>query len=286
MQCAISEPSIQRMSIALGALHHAQECGVGDQKYALSQYVTALGMVRDSMARLADLKEILLLACVLFCAFECMNYHIDSAMSHLGSGLNLAMHHLRTTIGRGTAHHDTDLQTFLLPVLRLLDNDRLCLGALSSLSTDPTSFEIPDTFTSVYEVQQLLTSVLNLSHRQLVVVKEGQTPLDYVTALQKAQRWCETFDNWLPSFVEGASKDDVTNLLPVLCWRIVIGDIMKADHTQGETAWDALLSDLLLIVECAEVFLDLNAELVGGDETWKHPLSYTKESHMSADSRR
>lgn len=68
LQSAMTEPSIQRVSMALGALYRMHEFGFGDQQYALGQYVTALRMVR-----LAGMTEVLLLACLLFCAFECMN---------------------------------------------------------------------------------------------------------------------------------------------------------------------------------------------------------------------
>lgn len=131
IQSAMAEPSIQRVSIALGALQRMHEFGTGCQQYALAQYVTALRMVQDSMTRLAAGPELLLLACVLFCAFECMNYHLDSAMSHLSSGLNLVLHHVVAASAK-TAPHDASLRSFLLLVLRLLDNDWLCVGALPS----------------------------------------------------------------------------------------------------------------------------------------------------------
>ena len=79
VQCAVSEPSIQRMSIALGAIQSVHDFGAGDQKQALAHYVTALSMVRASIHTLVAKKDVLLLACTLFCAFECMNYHLDSA---------------------------------------------------------------------------------------------------------------------------------------------------------------------------------------------------------------
>lgn len=137
---------------------------------------------------------------------------------------------------------------------------------------------IPQTFSSVSEVQQLLTSVLNLSHRQLAAVNEGKTPLDHCAALQKVQQWCEAFDRWLPLNIQSTSDEDITNLLPVLLWRIFIGNMLRADYTLGEVVWDSLLPELMLVVDCAERYLDLTAELVAGNEVWKHSLTYTKES--------
>lgn len=277
VQCAISEPSIQRVSIALGALHHVHESGLGSQQHALASYVSALRLVHDSITRLSSAKSVLLLACVLFCAFECMNYHLDSAISHLSSGLNLVLQHALTASATAM-QDDTGLNGFLLPVLRMLDNDRLCLGAVSSQIMGNASFEIPQTFSSVQEAHQLLTNVLNLSHRQLAAVNEGKTPMDHGIALQKVLRWSETFDAWLPVFIHCASDEDVTNLLPLLSWRTSIGAILKADYTKGEMAWDPILPELKLVVDCAEQFLDLTAEIVMEGEPWKHPLAYTKES--------
>lgn len=282
VQCAISEPSIQRVSIALGALHSVHEYGRGSQQYALTQYVTALRMVRNNIARLQKVREVLLLACIMFCAFECMNYHLDSAMSHLSSGLQLVLQHALAST-EGMVRHDTGLRSFLLPVLRMLDNDRLCLGAVSSQLMELTAFEIPHTFASVHEAQQLLTSVMNLSHRQLAAVNEGKTPLNPSAALQKTEQWSETFDSWLPSYVHRASDEEIINLLPVLSWRISIGAILNAEYAKGEMAWDALMPALKLVLACAEHFLDLTAEVVTDSEDWQHPLSYIKEtSHERA----
>lgn len=57
-----------------------------------------------------------------------------------------------------------------------------------------------------------------------------------------------------------------------------MGAMVRADYTLGEMAWDNLLSELSLIVDCAERFLDLGSELVADGELWKYPLPYTKAS--------
>lgn len=260
------------LSSALGALHHAHDSEQGCQQYALAKYVSALRMVRDSMDRLSACLEVLLLACLLFCAFECMNYHLDSAMSHLSSGLKLVLQQTART----ETKTDAGLRSFLLPALRMLDTDRLCLGAAPEEMLEDSRFQIPEHFSGLHEAQELLTHVLNLDHRQLTAVSQGRIPIQYGVALRKTHAWMETFDSWLERNVRSASEEEVITLLPTVMWRIVIDLILKADFTKGEMTWDAMFSEFECIIRCAEHFVDLTAEFVSEDSQ-RHPIAYINE---------
>lgn len=283
VQCAVADPGIQQVTIALGALQRLHEFGAGCQQYALAQYVEALRTVRACIAQTHHVREIFLLACVLFCAFECMTYHPDSAMSHLSSGFNLALQHFTTTATQVAQHHN-GLTLFLLPVLTMLDNDRLCLGTLSPRTPTIPPADMPATFGCLQEAQRLLVGVLNTSLRNLAAVSVEEIPPNHEETLQKAQTWCQSLDEYLLQHVWQASDEDVTNLLPMVAWRVLMEAIMKVDYMEGELAWDRMLPQFELIVAAVESFLDLTVELIEDHEDWRHPISYTKEpSHERAE---
>lgn len=52
-------------------------------------------------------------------------------------------------------------------------------GSTAILGSEVVTLDIPDTFCGVSEAQRSLTSVLNLSHRQLATVNEGKEPRDH-----------------------------------------------------------------------------------------------------------
>ena len=272
IQCAVFEPAIQTLSSALGALHYRHDSGEGSQQYALAKYISAIRMVRDSMDRLSACLEVLLLLCLLFCAFECMNYHLDSAMSHLSSGMALMLRRAVTMEKK----EDFGLRSFVLPALRMLDTDRLCLGAAPEETLEDATFQIPNNLSGLQEAQELLTHVLNLDHRQLAAVSQGRIPIQYAVALRKTHAWMNAFDSWLTRNVHSASEEEIIGVLPTVMWRTVIDLILKADFTKGEMTWDAMLSEFECVVKCAEHFMDLTAEFVSAD-CWKHPVAYINE---------
>lgn len=74
-QRAAAEPAIQRVGIALGALHEHHIQGSRERRhYALTQYAKAITLVRDSIQwQVEKSREVLLLACIFFCAWEALS---------------------------------------------------------------------------------------------------------------------------------------------------------------------------------------------------------------------
>lgn len=93
---AFNEPSIKHGLLAVAAVHQlfkASQTLSQQQKineYALRQYVKSIRCVESIMSGGASpYPDTVLVACMLFCAFESMSYHIGSAIMHAGSGLNI-----------------------------------------------------------------------------------------------------------------------------------------------------------------------------------------------------
>lgn len=233
-------------------------------------------------------EDILLLGCILFCAFESMSCHLDSATSHLDSGLNLLLQH---AANRGSRQCGIDFTVFLCQMLTYLDNERLFLGAFpgSSPHTEPRKPpKVPPIFTGMYEAQHLLIQVSNHSLAELALLRAGHGALGLSCALKCTVQWAEAFDRWLPAFIIYASEVDVANLLLLVMWRGVIIFMNTGKYEQGEMAGDTMLGEFENIMQSAEHFMDLTAECVHGPEPEKeaaisriHHCSSTQEAFTS-----
>ena len=255
------------MGIALGALHrlYGSESTKSEQ-YALSQYTKALRTVHDSIEKgHVSSAETLLLACVLFCAFERMSSHLDSAISHLNSGLKLLLPYASTLEPNP---HGPSTTSLLNQILTYLDNDRFCLGAVSPLTVGHSPAfvpEVPKSFVSVSEAQDVLTMVLSPGHRQLLAPNLGGATENIIGAIQRVRRWGYSFDEWFALRPQHAADEDVASLLVLYMWRIVIKLVVDSDLKQGELVWDAMFPEFEKLVQCAEEFTGLTAQPAEND---------------------
>ena len=93
---AISEPAIKHAILGLTALHQrfrarqSLELLEKDTAYALRQYTKAISILTESIKTESMIfSDTPLVACILFCAYESISYHLHSATSHAGSGIKL-----------------------------------------------------------------------------------------------------------------------------------------------------------------------------------------------------
>jgi hypothetical protein len=103
-------------------------------------------------------------------------------------------------------------------------------------------------------------------------------PQNLVTAVYCVSQWSMSFDHWLPIHLQHVCNDEIPTLLSMFMWRTVINCILKAGYDNGKMAWDAMQSEFKSVVDCAEHFVNLTAEVVHEGEGWSHPLSYVRES--------
>ena len=251
LQCCASESVIQRIAIALGALHEHRVTGSADaQRQSLSHYAGAIRMVRDIILDGEQgANEMLLLACMLFCAFESMSGHVDSAIWHLNSGLSLM------TQSATPSNTRSGLRSMLAPIFAQSDNDRMFIGdtsACSSYGLHEVFVEAPATFESIYEAQETLIQLVNAMLRGLKDPNVQNSPEDTHGTIQKSWQWIDAFDRWLPLQIKHASGEDLSSLLVLYMWRTTINAIIEADSEQGEMAWDKMYGDFEAIVDCGE----------------------------------
>lgn len=172
------------------------------------------------------------------------------------------------------ARNESNLKAFLTPIFAQLDSDRRLLGSPSYASSYPHDslfLRVPETFKTLYEAQELLVRVTNLTIRHLKYLHIGTASSDSGNGVQKIWQWRTSFDKWLPEYLAHAPDADIPSLLVLQMWKTAICCILEAEFEQEEMAWDAMSSDFRLVIDCGELFMALNADPV--DSQWSHPDS-------------
>lgn len=133
---AYNEPSIKHALLAVAAMHQQFKTMDGPSQqqtineYALRQYVKSIRSVESVLkGSPVHYPDTLLMACMLFCAFESMSYHIGSAIMHASSGINILAQARDSERALSSLTVPPDQ---LLPLYIRLDTQSLELGETSS----------------------------------------------------------------------------------------------------------------------------------------------------------
>lgn len=99
LQASVAEPSLQHAVIAIAALHeefsNRRLGGVSPDHenaksiFAVNQYMKAISHLRRSLSAGKQAPLTALMSCLLFVCFDYLRGHLDSAMMHLQSGLEI-----------------------------------------------------------------------------------------------------------------------------------------------------------------------------------------------------
>ncbi|KEF54336.1 uncharacterized protein A1O9_09502 [Exophiala aquamarina CBS 119918] len=93
MQISMHEPGIRHAVIALSALYenyeHPQKADKTSSKFAIQHYGRAIQrIIKVDTSRPSQAADAVLIACILFTAFECLQGRYKSAVTHVASGIN------------------------------------------------------------------------------------------------------------------------------------------------------------------------------------------------------
>lgn len=287
MQVAVAEPAIWHATLALGALHKRFESNASmnlsaaDMEYPLTQYGKAIKMLCSSIKSSADnLKETPLLACAMFCAFESMDYHLHSALSHITSGLKVMTERKRAFVE--DKRQDNSLH-LLWPLFTRLDTQRLELGDSSFPADQPLIMQyrrVQATKSMIKkpnmsEARHGFDSVLNavLHH-----IKHIRSPDDFVPLVAKDAlssgtglngaindylRWTSAFDQLILTL---EVTSDIPSALLLQTWRLLVNVMLRVDVKEGEIAFDRFQNDFRLILVLIEEFLCWSSHHTGSGE--------------------
>jgi len=285
LQTAQHEPAIRHAITALGSLHEhfesAEDARAANSDFGLQQYSKAIQCVVKGPTPFAGQPtDVALISCILFTAFESLQGHYRTALTHVNSGLRV----LAESETSGNVHRASYIPKELLKSLFIrLDTQALEIGDVAfrpRLKVEPdTELEIPSAFSTLEEAERIFHQYFNTLIHSLqsaeVTGKDGLLVPDDILqspAVQHSDRvkeyhdWCNAFDNYLAlHFTESNSAASLLQsqlhpgVLILQIWRIVVKIMLHIDLAVGELAFDDFIEDSRTIVELAESFINQTA---------------------------
>lgn len=266
LQVAYSQPAVRHAIIALGALH--EQCQLHpeapEREFAMLQYSKAIRAV--SSLRLDDSKDALdvaLLSCVLFAAFEILQGHYKSALTHFSSGISIVS---AEEAGRGYVEGRHPAFNLLQPIFLCLDTQLMEVGddllpGTEKLNSASHAASLPpvETLSSIEEARTSIAKyrnhILHFFQRYASlldpsITKENARALqaERVSLSQYYKSWCIAFDNagFPPSHPE---------VLIMEMYRAVVDLIRTLVPSPDETKWDTSCAHFTRLVTLGEEFL-------------------------------
>ena len=269
-----AESAIKHAVIALAALHWKFEQNMNmslaghDIQYALSNYLKAINILTKSLhASSWKSPDTPLVACALFCAFESISYHLDSAISHASSGLKVAVQRQRDSTLPNASSIPSEV---LYPWYTKLDIQKIELGVIALLpSRQRLQFTLEASragFSDIDEAQRSFGELVAAIYHQMYEIDRFNSALprsqtegnaiDTVVAfnglLETYRSWCEAFDR-LDNREIGEDRVGAHVLLQL--WRIMLNINLQVSLREGEMGFDCHASDFQAVVDLAHEFV-------------------------------
>jgi hypothetical protein len=285
LQTAQHEPAIRHAIAALGSLHEhfesAEDAHAANSDFGLQQYSKAIQCVVKGPTPVASQPtDVALISCVLFTAFESLQGHYRTALTHVNSGLKV----LAESEAGGNAQRASYIPKGLLKSLfTRLDTQALEIGDVAFrpwLKIEPdTELKIPSAFSTLEEAErifhQYFNTLIHFLQSAEATGKEGLLVPDNIlqsVAVQHSNRvkeyhdWCNAFDNYLAlHLIKSSSPASLLQSQPhpgvllLQIWRIVVKIMLHIDLSAGELAFDNFMEESRTIVELAESFIKQTA---------------------------
>lgn len=280
MRTAFHEPAVRHALVALGSLHESFEVAVDpyatDSKFGLRQYSKAIQCVVESSVPFAgQTTDVALISCILFTAFESLQGHYRSALTHINSGLKV----LEEREAQGDVQHESYVPRDLLQALFIrLDTQAMEIGDTSlrpSTEQLRQTNDIPTVFTTLETAQRSLDQILNnlvhfMQSAESVYREDQPLPPPILDSIRQGHAglvkvyhaWCAAFDAYLTNNHMGTTSpisvlrsQSHPGVLILQIWRIIIRLIVYIDLHAGELAFDEFIEDFRMVVELAEAFI-------------------------------
>ncbi len=277
LRTAYHEPAIRHAVIALGSLHEnfelAGDAHAADSQFGLQQYGKAIQCVVESPVPFArQSTDVALISCILFTAFESLQGHYKSALTHINSGLKV----LAEREAEGEVQFESYVPRDLLKSLFIrFDTQVLEIGDLVARTPGKRggqATQIPIMFSTLEEAQRVFDEYLNgLDH----VLQSAENTWKanprimmqrHAKLVQDYQDWCGAFDDYLVRHLMDFSPatsilqpQPHPGILILQIWRIVVKIMLNIDLHHGEAAFDNFIEDSRMLVDLAESFINQTA---------------------------
>jgi hypothetical protein len=285
LQTAQHEPAIRHAITALGSLHEhfesAEDVHAANSDFGLQQYGKAIQCVVKAPTPFdGQSTDVALISCVLFTAFESLQGHYRTALTHVNSGLRV----LAEREASGNAQRASYIPKELLKSLfTRFDTQALEIGDVAFrpwLRLEPdTELKIPSAFSTLEEAErtfhQYFNTLMHFLQSAEVTDKEGLLVPDSILqslAVQHSNHvkeyhdWCNAFDKYLAlhptrgnSTASSLQSQPHPGVLILQIWRIVVKMMLHIDLSVGELAFDNFIEDSRTLVELAESFIKQTA---------------------------
>ena len=309
LQTAQHEPAVRHAIIALGSLHEhfemAEDAHAANSDFGLQQYGKAIQCVVKGPAPFAgQTTDVALISCILFTAFESLQGHYRSALTHINSGLKVLAE--RETCSDIRASYIP--KELLKSLFTRFDTQALEIGDLAFrpwLRVEPDAkLEIPQQFSTLEEAEsvfdQYFNALMHFLQSAEATDKEGVPVPDHALHALEVQHakhvkeyndWCNAFDNYLAlhltngrspiSLLQGQPYPGV---LILQIWRLVVRIMLHIDLSVGELIFDSFIEEGRSIVELAESFVKQTA-VPSRTPNMLNGVSLTKVERQSPPSR-
>jgi Fungal specific transcription factor domain len=272
---SLQEDAIRHAIVAIGALHEtADSAADANAEYAMRQYGKAISdvLVLD-ISKSDTAADTALISCVLFTAFESMQGHYRSAMTHVTAGLKILRE--QEVSNRKEAYMPRELaksafmqldtqsreigDVSLRPILKLSWRTNPPATTLQTL--DQAKGWLEDYMRNLTEFLTTLGPSLRANPDDLTVVLQ-----EHAEKKDLFYSWClacRHIDATYVRLLDGTPTPAAQGYLILRLWRIVINMLLNVELQFGETGWDAFEADFRKLVSIAEKFVKNSAQLEG-----------------------
>lgn len=254
-------------SVRLG---HRLDDGDPNVNAAVRNYSRSIRALNERLESAVDThcKDVVLLSCILFAVFECLQSHYQSALRHITGGTKLLMEwdqeaRLQNQEVAGIYLDRRSLQ----PVFLSLDSQAVQLGAVDFrdhfvLPAMDSTFRLPVSFSTIQEAHVALNSIFNRLARWTgcneCALDCGSIPDGDFHNVEKRtiRAQLAAWDSAFATFPQMHYEQPATRLL-ILQKKIMQIFFEKGAAGPSEMEWDERLMAFEEATECAEAYMDL-----------------------------
>lgn len=265
------EDAIRHAIVAIGALHETVDHAVDtNTEYAMRQYGKAIGEILALDVSKSDAAaDTALIACVLFTAFESLQGHYKSAMTHSSAGLKILREQDAT--GRKEIYVSRDL---VKSAFMQLDTQSREIGdvSLRPIHNLPWQTRTPESsFQNIDQAKEWLEDYMRGLTQFLTTLGTSlrATPDDIRAIVQEHSAkkelyhaWCHAclhIDNQYGPLLNGTPTPAAQGYLILKLWRTTINVLLNVELQFGELGWDDFEADFSTLVSTAEKFVKNSA---------------------------
>lgn len=274
-QLSHQEDAIRHAIVAIGSLHHAaDDHATAGTEYAMRQYGKAISKVLVLDVSKSDAAaDTALIACVLFTAFESMQGHYKSAMTHSSAGLKILREQEASC--RKEAYLSRNL---VKSAFMQLDTQSREIGDVSLRPIERLPWQTPlpaASFQNIEQAREWLEIFMRDLTQFLTTLDDflRATPDSPQTVVQEHAAKKELFRAWCLAcrhidiqygpLLNGTPTPSAQGYLILQLWRTTISMLLNVELQFGELGWDTFEPDFSKLIAIAEKFVRNSAMLDG-----------------------